>query len=599
MEPNLHLIIHNVVGIISAIVAMGLSIFILVSAPRKMANVTFSLMCLSITIFVVSHVIGVNISDPYISRLVLMFNLSIFFIGIFNLHAILCLINKSRQNRLILVILYSFVTFITIFFIFNPDLFLLPSVPKMYFPNYYEPGILNWIRIVFLAGIILSCVIYFLLKARREAKTDLDHKRYLYQLEAQIIGYIFGHIPNFLVYNINIDPVWGMAFVSLFAVPFVYGAVRYGLFNVRVIAQQAFWYSIAVTVIGGLITLFNYFNNWIREFYPNFPAWTTSFGSAILVVAASVIVWRRLRESDLLKYEFITTATHKFRTPLTHIKWATENLEKSQTAEDRMAQIGYIKDANAKLVELTNLLVNVSEAESLGYEYHLERTDVSAVIEESISALSNQFSIKSQKLIKSIEPNLYILGDASRIKFVVQTFVENAIHYTPEEGVITVSANRKDRNIIFSVIDSGIGISKEEFTYLFSKFYRGSQARLADTEGMGIGLYIAKEIITHHKGKIWAESVGVNKGSTFNFSLPADCFLKLQKESRKAFICRFTGEIKQCLKRAGLTSGMPAAEAGMQMKSISRFRRRFTDFTLIFSRAEKLHSALSFLTGII
>lgn len=520
MEPSLHLIIHNVVGIISVVVALGLSVFILMSAPKKMANVTFSLMCLSIAVFVLSHVIGANISDPNISRFVLMFNLSIFFIGVFNLHAILCLINKSRQNRLILVILYSFVAFITIFFIFNPDLFLLLSVPKMYFPNYYEPGILNWVRVAFLYGIALPCIIYFLWKARREVTNDLDRKRYLYQLEAEAIGYIFGFIPNFLVYNIHIDPLLGIVFVPLFAVPFVYGAVRYGLFNVRVIAQQAFWYGVAVAVIGGLITLFNYFNNWVREFYPNFPIWITSFGSAILVVAASVIVWRRLREGDLLKYEFITTATHKFRTPLTHIKWATENLEKSQTPEDRMIQLGYIKDANAKLVELTNLLVNVSEAESLGYEYRLEPTDISAIIEESISALSNQFSIKNQKLTKNIQSNLYVLGDVSRIKFVAQTFVENAIHYTPLGGMIAVSASRKGRNVVFSVTDSGIGIPKEEFTHLFSKFYRGSQARLADTEGMGIGLYITKEIAIHHKGKVWAESAGVNKGSTFNFSLP-------------------------------------------------------------------------------
>jgi signal transduction histidine kinase len=270
-----------------------------------------------------------------------------------------------------------------------------------------------------------------------------------------------------------------------------------------------------------LITIsVNFLNSYFISFYASFPTWLLYLVSAIIISSLGYFIWLKLRESDMLKYEFVTTATHKFRTPLTHIKWATENLEKTQTPEERLNQLEYIKNANAKLVELTSLLTNVSEADSSGYEYHLERNDISVIIEKTLNDLSNQFSVKHQQLAKNIEPGLYVLGDTSRIGFIIQTLVENAIHYTGEVGTITVSVSKKDRNVVCSVKDNGIGIPKEELPHLFSKFYRGSQARLADTEGMGIGLYITKGIITRHKGKIWAESDGTDRGSTFSFSLP-------------------------------------------------------------------------------
>ena len=111
--------------------------------------------------------------------------------------------------------------------------------------------------------------------------------------------------------------------------------------------------------------------------------------------------------------------------------------------------------------------------------------------------------------------------DVSRIKFIIQTYIENAIHYSLENPVITVSAHRDGARIVCTVADNGIGIPTSELPFLFAKFYRGSDARLADTEGMGIGLFMSKEIIKRHHGKIWAESDGPHKGSVFAFSIPA------------------------------------------------------------------------------
>jgi signal transduction histidine kinase len=110
--------------------------------------------------------------------------------------------------------------------------------------------------------------------------------------------------------------------------------------------------------------------------------------------------------------------------------------------------------------------------------------------------------------------------DSAHIKFVIKTIIENAIQYTKEGGNINVRNVIDHDKILFSVKDNGIGINPNEIKLIFSKFYRTEEARSMDTEGMGIGLFVAKEIINRHKGKIQAESQGINKGSTFSFWIP-------------------------------------------------------------------------------
>lgn len=519
MITNWHLIVHNVGSIISAVAILGLAIFIVLNNPRSRQAIIFSLTLLSIFIFVVSHVIGVNIADPLLSREILMFNLSIFFIGSLILHSMMAAIDKEKEQRAVIIATYTIGVMLTIFFIIFPDLFLMPSVPKMYFPNYYNPGILNWTRIAFVYAFCVPYVTYQLAKAYRLTTDSVLHQQLKYSIASILIGFCLGFIPNFLVYNINVDPVIGISLFSLFTIPVIYEAVRYGFLNVKVIARQAFFYSLGVIIVGGFITLLNNSNLWLAESFPGFPVWIIPLISSVLAVTVAVVIWRKLREGDLLKYEFITTVTHKFRTPLTHIKWASENLASSQPRDDQKQQLGYIQSANTNLVELTSLLMNVSETEGRDYDYHLERGDLSVTVEEVLVSLRDQLKQKNIILTKDLAQGCLAMYDVSRIRFIIQTFIENAIHYTPDNASINVSVANQGKIIRCSVTDNGIGIPKDEIPRLFSKFYRGHQARLADTEGMGIGLFIAKEIIARHRGKIWVESAGAGKGSTFSFSL--------------------------------------------------------------------------------
>lgn len=519
MDLPAHLIIHNLAGIVSSISTIGLAFFTFLNAPKKTANVAMALAFLSTGVFIISHVIGVNMSDPYVSRFVFMFNLSIIAIGAFNVHAILALTGQDRIHRRTVILIYSVAAFLVIFFVINPDLFLLPSVQKMYFPNYYSAGILNIIRVIFLYGVCVPYIIYLLKAAENRAESIIEKRQFRYMMYSMVGGYLLGFVPNFLVYNIPIDPAIGMIFMIVAALPFVLGAVKYGLFNVKVIAEQAFWYSIAVAIVGGLIALFNNASDMLIKLFPNFPLWTFSLTSAILVVSVSVFVWYRMRQDDVMKYEFIATVSHKFRTPLTHIKWAIENIENGSDVDDMKTQLSYIRQANNKLVELTGLLANVSNAEKNSVAYKIEKNSLTQTVKECLIQIDNQIKAKNIHLETNVEDNIYAKFDPGRISFVIQTFAENAINYTPENGTIKISLTREAGSVVFSVKDSGIGIEREELSLLFSKFYRGHQARLTDTEGMGIGLYMSKAIIRYHDGYIWAQSEGRDRGSTFSFSL--------------------------------------------------------------------------------
>ena len=518
---NISLVIHNVGFIISAIASIGVFFFLIFNKDRSLTSVMFGLTMLGTAVWSIAHVIGVNIADPIVSRNVLLLNLvMVAFTGPFNVHAILAFLGKARQRWFMLVIIYAIGIGMAVWFLFHPDQFFLPSVPKMYFTNYYNPGVLDWMRIVYFFVICFGYMMIELLIAYDHEADSKRKQQTKYWAIGLIIGYLIGNIPNFLVYNIPIDPFWGTLFVALACIPFIYGLIKYDLFDIRIVAKQAFVYGISVAAVGGIIILFNYSNQIIEAYYPEFPFWITPLISALIVVLLAGFVWRKLKESDLLKYEFVTTVTHKFRTPLTHIKWASENLSKSTFSAEDLNQIKYIQSADEKLVELTRLLMNISESESGGYEYRLVRGDISTLAKEVSSTLRDQYAIHKVTISEKIEPGLQATFDHSRIKFIIQTFIENAIHYTPEGGAIDVSLSAANDLIIFSVKDSGIGITKEELPLVFSKFYRSKEAREMDTEGMGIGLYVSEEIIARHGGKIWVESEGAGKGSAFSFSLP-------------------------------------------------------------------------------
>lgn len=520
MTNELHLILHNFVGIAAVLVSLYVIIILFLNDRRKTVNLTLILTFVGVIVFIVSHLLGVSAAGPERSRQILMWNLSVIFISMFNVHCVLAALKRERETRWFIAFVYAAGLFLTAFYLWQPDTFLLPSIPKMYFPNYYVPGQFYWVSRAIFQLIIPIYFIYELIRAYRRTPDPVERNRVVYFAVALFLGWGLGAIPPLLIFNISVDPLYGLFFPIAFAIPFTYAILRYELLDIRIIAKKAFLYTAAVLGIGGLITVFNTSNQWLSELYPGFPFWIAPLISATIVVIGALLIWRQLRESDVMKYEFITVVTHKFRTPLTHIRWAAENLAELALPPSAKEQINQIQNANVKLVELTNILVNASEAEIGDYGYQLESLDFSQMVRETISSLRPALAAKKIRLVENLSEVVYVSGDRLRLRFVVQTILDNAVNYTPESGMIRVSLARRGEQAVCTVTDNGIGLSPGEAALAFAKFYRSAAAKLMDTEGVGIGLFISKKIMAHHRGEIWLQSPGLGKGATAWLSLP-------------------------------------------------------------------------------
>jgi len=177
--------------------------------------------------------------------------------------------------------------------------------------------------------------------------------------------------------------------------------------------------------------------------------------------------------------------------------------------------------SNNRLINLVENLLNISRIESGKLKFDFKPESLTQLVKEIYENLKQNAEDKGLYL-KFEEPKEKIPlvnMDSEKIRQIVINFIDNAIKYT-KEGGITVSVYKKGNNVECCIADTGMGVSKEEQARLFKKFNRGKDAFLVNTEGMGLGLYVAQMMIQSHKGNIWVESEGEGKGSKFCFSLP-------------------------------------------------------------------------------
>jgi signal transduction histidine kinase len=518
MNPvNFHLFLHNFFFSFDVLLVLFLIFFTLIKAKKNTATVTLVLMFASVIVFVVSHMLGVSVADGEVSRQILMFNLDDILIPIFTAHCVFALLGRQHEEKKAIVAFYVVGLSLIAFFVLNPRLFLLTSVPKMYFPSYYQPGPYYWVMLVF----FFSTCAYFFFKMIRiyRVSSGIEKNRIIYFFTALLLGFSLGSIDFLLIYNIPVDPLWGFLFVPLFTIPFTYAAVQYELMNIKFIAKNAFVYGLITVAIGIVLSGLNYLNTFIIQDFPEFPVWGSSLVLALIAAAAALFIWRKSKESDVLKYEFVTIVTHKFRTPLTYIKWSAENLVKEVTPE-LVGDVKNIQAANSRLVELTNLLAHLSDADDTSTGYHSQPIDIEKVLEEIIAASRGSAQAKGIDISYAHTPVAPANIDEQRMRFVFQTLLDNAATYTPAGGKITVSLSQIGSRIIVNFSDTGIGISKDDLKYIFNKFYRTLPATKTDTEGMGLGLFLAREIVRRHNGSLVVKSDGEGKGTSFILTIP-------------------------------------------------------------------------------
>lgn len=244
----------------------------------------------------------------------------------------------------------------------------------------------------------------------------------------------------------------------------------------------------------------------------------------VLLYEQLVTANRKLKELDTAKSEFISIASHQLRTPLTGIMGYLSMMVAGDFGKIEPTQLKILQDvygASNRLIRIVNIFLNVSRIEAGRFYLDYKKITFESVVDEIIMELKPTASKKGIELV--IDPSVKHIGDVmvdpDKMKDVALNLVDNAIKYS-QHGTITFSAKKENGNVHAFVKDQGVGIEPEEAKRLFSKFVRGTGIARVQPNGSGLGLFIAKKVVEEHGGKIWVESEGVGKGSTFQFIIP-------------------------------------------------------------------------------
>jgi len=498
--------------------------FVYLKNRKRLENQIFGVMNFSLTVWVINFGFWQLSTDKATAFLfVRLLMTGAIFIPIFYLHFILVFLDLNEKKKKFLIWGYL-ITFIFLFFNFTP--YIVKDLrPVLYFPYWPEGGMLFHFWLLWFL-IALSYGLFLLMRKMKEL-IGIEKERIKYVILAAFLSF-FGGLTIFpLWYKIPCPPI-GIFVVGLYPIILAFAILRYHLFEIRVLLTE-----LLVVAMGIVLIILPFL---MRTF--QLRIFTTSIFILFCILGYLLIkttyqemerreklqvAYEELKRLDIAKSEFISIASHQLRTPLSAIKgYLSMILEGSygKLPEKVKKPMENVFVSNERLIKLVNDILSVSKIEAGEMEMNWKREDLREIIKEVISELS----------IKAKEKNLYlnfeepkefpkVLLDREKIRQVILNLVDNAIRYT-QKGGVTVKLQIANGRLQIVVSDTGEGLTKEEKEKLFERFSRGTAGTKFWTEGAGLGLYVARRFVEMHNGKIWAESEGRGKGSTFYVELP-------------------------------------------------------------------------------
>lgn len=401
----------------------------------------------------------------------------------------------------------------------------------------FEGSLFQILRVLF--G-VLAMIWIFILIVRRYRIAEANFKRQILLMGVGIELFLFSFfLVTFLAaYFTNIGILadsrleyYGLFGMVVFVIYLSILIVRFRAFNVKLLATQALVFGLTI-LIGSQFFFIESNTNLILN-------GITFVG--IIVLGAYLIksvkkevdqreklevltgqlkdANEKLKSLDLLKTEFVSLASHQLRSPLTAIKGYTSMILEGDYGEVSPK----IKEVVDKIMESSNNLalfvedlLDVSKIEQGGMKYEMIKFDFNEMVKETVNELSIVAEKKGLKLKYYIpsDRKYVVSGDKEKLRQIIINLVDNSMKYT-KQGGINVLLKSENKVLTLSIKDTGIGVPPEVASKLFQKFSRGSDGAKVNTSGSGLGLYIVREIIEAHKGKVWVESEGVGKGSTF------------------------------------------------------------------------------------
>jgi len=377
------------------------------------------------------------------------------------------------------------------------------------------------------------------LMLRRYRKADRSQKRQIALLAFGIVFFLATFFGS--GYFADLYGEYSIEMYGLFAMLFFLGMlgyliVRYEAFDIRLMAVQALVVTL-VTLIGAQ---FLFIRSDINRILTGITlGLSVLFGWMLIssvkkeverkdelqeISTSLAVANQRLKELDNTKSEFISIASHQLRTPLTAIKgYLSLVLEESygRLSPEIRDVMEKMYTVNGHIIQLVEDLLSVSRIETGRVQYRYEPVRLEALVADTVDmflSIAKSRGLALQiRLPKKALPKLML--DADKIREVLSNLIDNAVKYT-DRGGVTVSVGLHDTGARMTVEDTGIGFGQGEGERLFRKFSRSVETMKIVPSGTGLGLYVGKNFVEAHGGRIWGESDGVGRGARFTVELP-------------------------------------------------------------------------------
>ena len=460
-------------------------------------------------------------------------------IPVLYLHFILEITKKITRHRKMLI--FAYILSLVFLFLTPTRLFIQDVVPKYIFDFVVDAGPLY----IFFTGYFWMWAIYaaIVLFLTYREKTGQEALQLKYIMFSQI-GFLGGGSVFFLTFNINIPP-YPLILFSLYPLVITYAITEHRLFNIRIIATELLTFVIWIFLFARTIL-----STTLQDLIINGSLFVAVIFFGVLLIRSVMKEVEQREELERLnkeieraygvekkarvelerlgeaKNQFIMATQHHLRTPLTAMMGYIDLLltgSYGKISKKVRETLFKLQISTNRLIRTVNEILDISQFQ-LGKEVVQLKDDVDsgAILQEMYEELEMEAKTKGiyLKLQKPARPLPKIKADPEKLKMALYNVVDNAIKYTSKGGV-TLGAKVTDSKLQITIRDTGMGISKEKLPTIFGRlFERGKGAQKAFTTGRGIGMYITYQIIKAHKGKIWAESEGEGKGSTFFIELP-------------------------------------------------------------------------------
>ncbi len=429
----------------------------------------------------------------------------------------------------------SFKKKVGIFSLLLPVVVLLPTkfaLVSFDLSNCYREPIEGFIATyyVYLIEIIYAgWILFFAIKRYRKSTPDI--KKQIIFITSGVVLFLLSFVSGNIIGSFTEN--WTLAQIGLFSMPIfatflAYTIVKFRTFNVKLIGAQALVWSLGFLVLGILF---------IRKIE---NVRLVGFATLALIIVVGYLLIKSVKKEiqqkeelaqlnvyleNLLKQResLVHLVTHKVKGSFTHSKYIFAGMLDGTFGEvapelKKWAEKGLESDNVG--INTVDLVLNAANMQKGLIKYEMKKTDLKDIVLKILSEKKAPAETAGLQLEKEINGNeYYISGDVFWLKEAVNNLVENSLKYT-KQGKITVSLEKKDKKILLTVKDTGIGITPEDKKNLFTEGGRGKDSVKINVDSTGYGLYSVKLIVEAHKGRVWAESEGSGKGSQFYVELP-------------------------------------------------------------------------------